>query len=67
MDTWLMDLWHEHTYLILFVAFILLLAAYRPILWLCGVVMVPDDSIGVVTKKFSHGKHRELPDGSIVA
>lgn len=67
MDTWLIGLWHEHTYLILFVAFILLLAAYRPILWLCGVIMVPDDSIGVVTKKFSLGKNRELPDGSIVA
>jgi len=67
MDTWLIDLWHEHTRLILFVAFILLIAAYRPILWLCGVIMVPDDSIGVVTKKFSLGKHRELPDGSIVA
>jgi uncharacterized membrane protein YqiK len=67
MDTFLIDLWHEHTRLILFVAFILLIAAYRPILWLCGVIMVPDDSIGVVTKKFSLGKHRELPDGSIVA
>jgi uncharacterized membrane protein YqiK len=67
MDTWLMDLWHEHTRLILFVAFILLVAAYRPILWLCGVVMVPDDSIGVVTKKFALGKHRQLPGGSIIA
>jgi uncharacterized membrane protein YqiK len=67
MDTWLIDLWHEHTQLILFVAFILLVAAYRPILWLCGVVLVPNDSIGVVTKKFSFGKQRELPDGCIVA
>jgi uncharacterized membrane protein YqiK len=67
MNTWLMDLWHEHSGLILFVAFILLVAAYRPILWLCGVIMVPDDSIGAVTKKFSLGQHRELPDGSIVA
>lgn len=67
MDTWMMDLWHEHTRLILFVAFILLVAAYRPILWLCGVIMVPDDSIGVVTRKFAFGKHRQLPDGSIIA
>jgi uncharacterized membrane protein YqiK len=67
MDTWLIDLWYAHTRLILFVAFILLIAAYRPILWLCGVIMVPDDSIGVVTKKFAFGKHRQLPDGSIIA
>jgi uncharacterized membrane protein YqiK len=67
MDTWLIDLWYAHTRLILFVTFILLLAAYRPILWLCGVIMVPDDSIGVVTKKFAFGKHRQLPDGSIIA
>jgi len=67
MDTWLVDLWFAHPRLIVAAALILLVLAYKPILWLCGVIMVPNDSIGVVTKKFSLGKHRELPDGSIIA
>src|SRR6201990_3717432 len=67
MDTWLIDLWNAHPKLIIFGAVVILLAAYRPILWLCGVIMVPDDSIGVVTKKLAFGKHRQLPDGSILA
>jgi uncharacterized membrane protein YqiK len=67
MDTWLVDLWFEHSRLIVAAALVLLVLAYKPILWLCGVIMVPNDSIGVVTKKFSLGKHRELPDGSIIA
>ena len=67
MDTWLIDSWHEHPRLIITVGVILVALAYRPILWLFGIVMVPDDSMGVVTKKFSLGKHRELPDGSIIA
>jgi uncharacterized membrane protein YqiK len=47
---------------------ILLLLLYRWVLRLCGVIMVPDDSIGVVTKKFVLvGSHRRLPDGRIVA
>ncbi|HMK85462.1 MAG TPA: hypothetical protein VK437_05845 [Steroidobacteraceae bacterium] len=41
---------------------------YRQILRLCGVIIVPDDSIGVVTKKFVLvGKYRRLPDGKIIA
>jgi uncharacterized membrane protein YqiK len=49
-------------------AAILLVACYRLVLWLCGVVMVPDDSAGVVTKKFVLlGKNRRLPDGRIIA
>jgi uncharacterized membrane protein YqiK len=67
MDTWLVDLWFAHPRLIIAAGIILLVIAYKPILWLCGVIMVPNDSIGVVTKKFSLGKHRELPDGSIIA
>jgi uncharacterized membrane protein YqiK len=47
---------------------VLLLLLNRQILRLCGVIMVPDDSIGVVTKKFVlFGSHRRLPDGRIVA
>ena len=67
MDTWLVDLWFAHSRLIIVIGSILLALAYRQILWLCGVIMVPNDSIGVVTKKFSLGRHRELPDGSIIA
>jgi uncharacterized membrane protein YqiK len=45
-----------------------LLLTYRWWLWLFGVVIVPDDSIGVVTKRFVlFGTQRNLPDGRIVA
>jgi uncharacterized membrane protein YqiK len=68
MDTWLLDLWFAHTRLIITIGIILLALAYRRILWLCGVIMVPNDSVGVVTKKFAlFGTHRDLPDGSIIA
>jgi uncharacterized membrane protein YqiK len=41
---------------------------YRQILWLCGVIIIPDDSVGVVTKKFVlFGRNRRLPDGRIIA
>jgi uncharacterized membrane protein YqiK len=47
---------------------LILLLLYRPLLRLCGVVVIPDDSIGVVTKKFVvFGSHRNLPAGKIVA
>lgn len=37
-------------------------------LWIFGIIIVPDDSIGTVTKKFVlFGGHRNLPDGQIVA
>lgn len=67
MDTWLVDLWFAHSRLIMVVGIILLALAYRQILWLCGVILIPNDSVGVVTKKFALGRHRELPDGSIIA
>jgi uncharacterized membrane protein YqiK len=68
MDTWLVDLWFAHERLIVVIGIILLALAYRPILWLCGVILVPNDSVGVVTKKFAlFGTHRDLPDGSIIA
>jgi uncharacterized membrane protein YqiK len=68
MDTWLVDLWFAHTRLIVTIGLIFLALAYRQILWLCGVIMVPNDSVGVVTKKFAlFGEHRDLPDGSIIA
>lgn len=41
---------------------------YRRTLRLLGIVIVPDDSIGTVTKFFKlFGSHRELPPGRIVA
>jgi uncharacterized membrane protein YqiK len=47
---------------------IVLIAGYRLILWVSGVVLIPDDSVGVVTKKFVLvGNHRKLPDGTIIA
>jgi uncharacterized membrane protein YqiK len=49
-------------------AVVVLLLLYRQVLRLFGVIMVPDDGIGVVTKKFVLlGKHRRLPDGRIIA
>ena len=47
---------------------IILLLFWRTILWLFGVIIVPDDSIGTVTKKFViFGSNRNLPDGQIIA
>lgn len=41
---------------------------FRPILQLLGVVIIPEDKIGLVTKKFAlFGEHRELPSGRIIA
>jgi len=68
MDTWLVDIWAAHQRLIIVIGLVLLVLAYRQILWLCGVIVIPNDSIGVVTKKFAvFGAHRNLPDGSIIA
>jgi uncharacterized membrane protein YqiK len=58
---------HWHFFAAVALAIVVLLL-YRQLLWLCGVIIVPDDSIGVVTKKFVlFGKHRRLPDGRIIA
>jgi uncharacterized membrane protein YqiK len=58
---------HWHLFATVAAAIVALLL-YRQLLWLCGVIIVPDDSIGVVTKKFVlFGKHRRLPDGRIIA
>jgi uncharacterized membrane protein YqiK len=59
----------DHAWQIVGVVAVLgLLAAYRWVLWLVGVIIVPDDSIGVVTKKFVLiGSRRSLPDGRILA
>ncbi len=50
------------------VAFIAVAIFWKALLWLFGVIIVPDDSIGTVTKKFViFGANRNLPDGQIVA
>ncbi len=41
---------------------------WKSLLWLFGVIIVPDDSLGTVTKKFVLlGSKRNLPDGQIIA
>ncbi|PRC94663.1 SPFH domain-containing protein [Solimicrobium silvestre] len=50
--------------------FLLLIAAifWKSALSLFGVIMVPDDSLGTVTKKFVlFGANRRMPDGQIIA
>jgi uncharacterized membrane protein YqiK len=64
-----MDYFLNHWQIIAIVlGVIILLACYRWVLALCGVILVPDDSVGVVTKKFViFGKNRRLPAGRIIA
>jgi uncharacterized membrane protein YqiK len=63
------DLLIENSKLVLLVVgIIVLVALYRWVLWLFGVIIVPDDSIGIVTKKFVlFGSNRRLADGHILA
>ena len=50
------------------VAILVALFFYRALLKLCGVIIVPDDSLGVVTKKYVVvGRNRTLPAGKIIA
>lgn len=50
------------------VLFVLTLLLYKQVLRLFGVVLVPDDSIAIVNKKFVlFGANRTLPEGEIVA
>jgi len=58
----------HHPIIASIVVMVVLTLLYRPILWLSGVVIVPDNRIGIVTKKFAlFGAHRRLPDGRIIA
>lgn len=44
-----------------------MVVAYKPILWSFGIVVIPNDSVGLVNKKFKiFGKNRTLPDGAII-
>ena len=49
-------------------ALVLFIVFFRTVLQLMGVVIVPEDRIGLVTKKFVlFGDHKELPSGRIIA
>ena len=63
-----LDFITHHRLLVAIAVVVVLIFCYRWILWLFGVVIVPDDRIGVVIKKFAlFGAHRRLPDGRIIA
>jgi uncharacterized membrane protein YqiK len=50
------------------IAFMVILVGYKLVLRIFGVVIIPEDSIGIVNKKFViFGKNRTLPDGAIIA
>ncbi|MDR3402869.1 MAG: SPFH domain-containing protein [Chthoniobacter sp.] len=50
------------------VVILLIMISYRLILRFFGVVIIPEDSIGIVNKKFVLvGSHKILPDGQIIA
>lgn len=50
------------------VAIIVLLLLYRLVFRIFGIVIIPENKIGLVTKKFVlWGAHKELPDGRIIA
>ena len=50
------------------VVLIVLIAAYKLILRIFGVIIIPKDSIGIVNKKFVLlGANRTLPDGEVIA
>jgi uncharacterized membrane protein YqiK len=49
-------------------ALILSLVCYKLLFRLFGIIIVPEDRIGLVTKKFVlFGEHREIPEGRIIA
>lgn len=48
--------------------FVLFVMSYKLVLRFFGIVLIPEDSIGIVNKKWVlFGDHRTLPDGAIVA
>ncbi|MDB5282679.1 MAG: band 7 protein, partial [Bacteroidota bacterium] len=50
------------------VVIVLMLVFYRFLFRLFGIIIVPEDRIGLVTKKFAlSGQNKQLPDGRIIA
>ena len=63
-----LQLWSMTPIIALALGLLLVLLFYRLIARLFGVVIVPEDSVGVVNKKYAmFGPHRRLPEGSIIA
>ena len=65
----LIDQLVEHPWIVVAVVAVLIFAmSWRLVIRVFGIVIVPDDSIGLVTKKFVlFGSNRELPAGKIIA
>jgi uncharacterized membrane protein YqiK len=62
------QLWTLASVLALALVLLVVLVFYRYVVRLFGVVIVPEDSVGVVNKKYVvFGKHRTLPSGTIIA
>jgi uncharacterized membrane protein YqiK len=59
----------EHfTFLLCLASLVVFIFFFRRIIQVLGVVFIPEDKIGLVTKKFVlFGKHKELPSGRIIA
>lgn len=65
---WTSSLSNNAGIIITVVVLIVCISLYQSIFRLFGVVIVPDDSLGTITKKFVlFGAHKELPPGKIVA
>lgn len=47
---------------------IVVLVLWKQFLWFFGVIIIPDNTIGLLTKKFVlYGKNKDLPPGKIIA
>src|SRR2546426_11670412 len=62
------QLWPLGPIIALVGAFIVAILFYRTVVRLFGVVIVPEDSVGIVNKKYVViGQNRTLPAGAIIA
>ena len=60
METMLGYLW--------IVLIVLIIFCYKLVLRFFGIIIIPNDAIGIVNKRFViFGSHRTLPDGAIIA
>jgi uncharacterized membrane protein YqiK len=66
-----MENYHSTFYLFSYgwiVVLLIMLILWKQLLWFFGVIIVPDNMIGLVTKKFVlWGAHKNLPPGKILA
>lgn len=69
MDNYVFDAFNGYALLIGLIVVVLLCAVFwKALLRIVGVIIIPDTSIGVVTKKFVlFGSNRNMADGQIVA